>query len=110
MIAVNILAQPIHTETSNVWVLFNQNINIMQKHLANEELKLADVVIQPDLREKAHIFDVKGREATMLAGAEATAAQLNKIDQVYQQHHYAHGHRIIDYKVSNKFGLYGQFK
>ena len=110
VIAVNILAQPIHTETSNVWGLFNQNINIMQKHLANEELKLADVVIQPDLREKAHIFDVKGREATMLAGAEATAAQLNKIDQVYQQHHYPHGHRIVDYKVSNTFGLYGQFK
>ena len=110
VIAVNILAQPIHTETSNVWGLFNQNINIMQKHLANEELKLADVVIQPDLREKAHIFDVKGREATMLAGAEATVAQLNKIDQVYQQHHYAHGHRIVDYKVSNTFGVYGQFK
>ena len=110
IIAVDILAQPIHTETSNVWGLFNQNINIMQKHLANEELKLADVVIQPDLREKAHIFDVKGREATMLAGAEATVAQLNKIDQVYQQHHYAHGHRIVDYKVSNTFGVYGQFK
>ena len=28
VIAVDILAQPIHTETSNVWGLFNQNINI----------------------------------------------------------------------------------
>ena len=60
VIAVDILAQPIHTETSNVWGLFNQNINIMKGRLAEEELKDADVVIQPDLREKAHIFDVKG--------------------------------------------------
>lgn len=59
IIAVDILAQPIYTETSNVWGLFNQNINIMQGRLAAEELQYADVVIQPDLREKAHIFDVK---------------------------------------------------
>ena len=52
VIAVDILAQPIHTETTNVWGLFNQNINIMQQRLASEELQYADVVIQPDLREK----------------------------------------------------------
>lgn len=56
VIAVDILAQPIHTETSNVWGLFNQNINIMQGRLAEEELKDADVVIQPDLRVKRPIF------------------------------------------------------
>ena len=61
VIAVDILAQPIHTETTNVWGLFNQNINIMQQRLASEELQYADVVIQPDLREKGHIFDVRGR-------------------------------------------------
>jgi NTE family protein len=60
VIAVDILAQPVNTETTNVWGLFNQNINIMQNRLAAEELKNADIVIQPDLREKAHIFDVKG--------------------------------------------------
>ena len=80
IIAVDILAQPIHTETSNVWGLFNQNINIMQNYLATEELQYADIVIQPDLREKAHIFDVKGREATMRAGAEAALAQMNAIE------------------------------
>src|SRR5690606_22845071 len=79
VIAVDILAQPVHTETSNVWGLFNQNINIMQNHLAREELKHADVVIQPDLREKAHIFDVKGREMTIRAGAKAAQNQLNAI-------------------------------
>ena len=71
VIAVDILAQPIHTETSNVWGLFNQNINIMQGRLAKEELKNADIVIQPDLKEKAHIFDVTGREMAIQAGVDA---------------------------------------
>lgn len=89
IIAVDILAQPVNTETSNVWGLFNQNINIMQNHLAREELKHADIVIQPDLREKAHIFDVKGREMTMRAGAEAAQNQLNTISTVFNQKHYS---------------------
>lgn len=60
--------------------LFNQNINIMQNRLANEELKYADIVIQPDLHEKAHIFDVRGREASMQAGREATLEKLEMIE------------------------------
>lgn len=79
IIAVDILAQPIHTETSNVWGLFNQNINIMQNHLAREELQYADVIIQPELKEKAHIFDVKNREITIQAGRDAAQKQLNAI-------------------------------
>lgn len=80
IIAVDILAQPIYTETSNVWGMFNQNINIMQNKLAEEELKNADIVIQPDLREKAHIFDVKGRELTIQSGAAATQQKLSRIE------------------------------
>lgn len=79
VIAVDILAQPIHTETTNVWGMFNQNINIMQGKLAAEELKNADIVIRPDLREKAHIFDVKGRENTMQAGRDVTLSYIPKI-------------------------------
>lgn len=79
IIAVDILAQPVHTETTNMWGLFNQNINIMQNRLAHEELKHADIVIQPELYEKAHIFDVKEREATMQAGARAAEKKLNDI-------------------------------
>lgn len=82
IIAVDILAQPIHTETSNVWGMFNQNINIMQNKLAAQELKNADIVIQPDLREKVHIFDVKGREATMQAGQNAVQMKLKEIDHI----------------------------
>ncbi|MCH7306744.1 patatin-like phospholipase family protein [Acinetobacter sp. NIPH 1852] len=84
VIAVDILAQPVHTETTNVWGLFNQNINIMQGRLAEEELKYADIVIQPDLREKVHIFDVKGREMTMQAGADAAKEKLSDIQLAIQ--------------------------
>ena len=94
VIAVDILAQPIHTETTNVWGLFNQNINIMQQRLAHEELQYADVVIQPDLREKGHIFDVRGRELTMEAGVEAAKLKLPQIAQVYQKYNYTQGHQI----------------
>lgn len=82
VIAVDILAQPIHTETTNLWGMFNQNINIMQNKLAEEELKNADVIIQPDLREKGHIFDVKGRETTMQAGIDAAIAKIDEIEKL----------------------------
>lgn len=98
VIAVDILAQPIHTETSNVWGMFNQNINIMQNKLASEELKHADIVIQPDLREKAHIFAVKGREATMQAGIDAAEEQIDLIEN------------LVEGKVSNKGRYYSAQK
>lgn len=82
VIAVDILAQPVHTETSNVWGMFNQNINIMQNKLAAEELKNADIVIQPNLREKAHIFEVKGRQMTIDAGVHAAMEQIDKIQNL----------------------------
>lgn len=82
IIAVDILAQPEHTETHHVWGLFNQNINIMQQRLAQQELQYADIVIQPDIREKAHIFDVSSREKIMQAGYIAAQQQLLNIVQV----------------------------
>lgn len=85
IIAVDILAQPAYTETNNVWGLFNQNINIMQQHLARQELQHADIVIQPDIREKGHIFDVRGREMTMQAGVVAAQQQLSTLQQVFEQ-------------------------
>ncbi|CAB1216142.1 patatin-like phospholipase family protein [Acinetobacter bouvetii] len=102
IIAVDILAQPMHTETSNVWGMFNQNINIMQSRLAEEELKHADIVIQPDLREKGHIFDVKGREMTMQAGAEAATNQLSTISAVLSQKHYPIGRKIHQFTVQDE--------
>lgn len=96
VITVDILAQPIYTETSNIWGLFNQNINIMQKHLAQEELKGADIVIQPDLREKVHIFDVSGREITMLAGQNAAQKVMPEIRKIIEDYpHTKRSNRLI---------------
>lgn len=95
IIAVDILAQPIHTETSNVWGLFNQNINIMQNHFAQQELQHAYIVIQPDLREKAHIFDLKGRESTIQAGIDAAENQLHSILSVFQQKQRLHQQKFL---------------
>lgn len=85
IIAVDILAQPQHTETDHVWGLFNQNINIMQQRLAQQELQYADVVIQPDIRAKAHIFDVSSREKMMHAGQIAAQQQLTQLLHVFNQ-------------------------
>ncbi|MFT4020953.1 MAG: patatin-like phospholipase family protein [Acinetobacter sp.] len=84
VIAVDILAQPKYTETDNMWGLFNQNINIMQHQLSAVELQHADVIIRPDLREKAHIFNVSERNNTMLAGGYAAQTQLANIQQIIQ--------------------------
>lgn len=85
VIAVDILQQPQYTETTNMWGLFNQNINIMQQRLSQIEMKNADIVIQPDIREKAHIFNIKERYKTILAGAFATQAKVNDIKQIIDQ-------------------------
>ncbi len=79
VIAVNILAQPENTPTSNIWGLFNQNINVMQNRLAAYEMKAADVVIQPVLKEKQHIFSLDARNQTMIAGEESALAQMDNI-------------------------------
>lgn len=85
VIAVNILAQPHYTNTDNMWGLFNQNINIMQYHLAKQELSHADIVIQPDIKDKKHVFDIKARNEIVQAGQQATQAKITDIEQRIQQ-------------------------
>ncbi|SDC13132.1 NTE family protein [Acinetobacter marinus] len=82
IIAVDILARPEYTETSNVWGLFNQNINIMQNRLADYEVKQADIVIRPDIREKAHVFSVGSRMQTIQAGEVAAQNQIDQLQKV----------------------------
>lgn len=82
IIAVDILAKPEYTQTSNIWGLFNQNINVMQNQLANYEAQQADVLIQPDIREKQHVFSTSSRTSTILAGQQATQNQLLKIQKI----------------------------
>lgn len=85
IIAVDILMQPQYTETENMWGMFNQNINIMQQQLSQTELRYADVVIRPDMREKGHIFDTKEREKTLVAGELAAEQQIMLIKNIIQQ-------------------------
>ena len=47
-----------------------------------KELKNADIVIQPDLREKAHIFDVQGRQDTIQAGVDAAMERIKDLETV----------------------------
>lgn len=84
IIAVNILAQPENTATTNIWGLFNQNINVMQNRLAAYELKDADIVIQPNIKEKQHIFSLDSRMQNIIAGEEATLFQIDKIKYVIE--------------------------
>ena len=84
IIAVNILAQPENTPTTNIWGLFNQNINVMQNRLASYELKDADIVIQPNIKEKQHIFSLDSRMQNIIAGEEATLFQIDKINYVIE--------------------------
>jgi NTE family protein len=79
IIAVDILARPEYTETDNLWGLFNQNINVMQNRLAEYEAKQADILIQPDIREKQHIFSTKSRDQSILAGESSAREQLAQI-------------------------------
>lgn len=86
VIAVDILAQPKDTATSNMWGLFSQTINIMAKELANNELAKADIVIRPNLK-KQHIFTLSGRDQTMIAGEEATLFEMDHIQYAIKQYH-----------------------
>lgn len=99
VIAVDILAQPMYTETTNIWGLFNQNINIMQKYLAETELKNADIVIQPNLMEKNHIFDTKDRENVLFEGKKAALLKLPMLQTLLKQHQDIH--QVNDYKELN---------
>lgn len=82
IIAVDILAKPQYTETSNIWGLFNQNINVMQNQLAKYEAQQADILIQPDIREKQHVFSTSSRAHTIVAGQQAAQQQMIKIQKI----------------------------
>ncbi|WP_245809177.1 patatin-like phospholipase family protein [Acinetobacter populi] len=91
IIAVNILAKPEYTETSNMWGLFNQNINVMQNRLAYYEAEQADILIQPDVREKQHVFSTKSRKETIEAGEKSTLDHIDRIKNLieYRKFHIA---------------------
>lgn len=102
VIAVNILAQPENTATANIWGLFNQNINVMQNRLASYELQNADVVIQPVLKEKQHIFSLNSRNQTMISGEQAALSQMENIKFVISRAQ----EKLAQEKLAQKNNIY----
>ncbi len=79
VIAVDISARPAGNRPANMWGLLDQTINIMGQQSINEELKLANVVIQPKV---GHLgtLDLKSSNEAILEGEKAAQGQIRQIE------------------------------
>ena len=78
VIAVDISARPKNDKGMNIWGLLDQTLNIMGQQSINYELKLADIVIKPEVGHLG-VLDLKARHESILAGERAAQAQIPKI-------------------------------
>lgn len=81
VIAVDISARPKNDKSMNVFGLLDQSLNIMGQQSINYELKLANVVIKPEVGHLG-VLDLKARHESILAGERAAQAQIPKIKQL----------------------------
>ena len=81
VIAIDISARPKAGDTTGVWGLLDQTINIMGMQGISRELSLADIVIQPNISGLAAL-DLSQRQQTILEGERAAQQQLRQIDQM----------------------------
>ena len=81
VIAVDISARPDGGKATSMFGLLDQTINIMGQQSINEELKQANIVIQPKV---GHIgrLDLKASNETILAGEKATQLKITAINKV----------------------------
>lgn len=79
VIAVDISARPAGDKPLSMWGLLDQTINIMGQQSINNELNLANVVIQPKV---GHLgaLDLKASNEAILEGEKAAQAKLKSID------------------------------
>lgn len=79
VIAVDISARPAGNRPANMWGLLDQTINIMGQQSINEELKQANVVIQPKV---GHLgtLDLKSSNQAILEGEKAAQAQIRQVE------------------------------
>ena len=75
VIAVNISSEPVHQDASGTFGILQQTISIMQRSINQYELKSADIVIQPQLKQMS-ASDFKSRNAAILAGEVAAQEQM----------------------------------
>jgi len=80
VIAVNISSEPIHQDASGTFGILQQTISIMQRSINEHELKTADIVIQPQLKQMSG-SDFKSRNAAILAGEAAVQEQMALIKE-----------------------------
>lgn len=81
VIAIDISARPKAGDTTSVWGLLDQTINIMGMQGISRELSQADVVIQPNINGLAAL-DLTQRHQTILEGERAAQQKLRQIDQM----------------------------
>lgn len=75
VIAVNISSEPVHQDASGTLGVMQQTISIMQRSINQYELKGADVVITPLLKQMSG-SDFRSRNAAILAGEVAAQEQM----------------------------------
>jgi len=80
VIAVNISSEPVHQDASGTFGVLQQTISIMQRSINQYELKSADIVITPQLKQMSG-GDFKSRNAAILAGEAATQEQMALIKE-----------------------------
>ena len=81
VIAVDISARPKADKGMNIWGLLDQTLNIMGQQSINYELKLADIIIKPEVGHLG-VLDLKARHESILAGERAAQAQVPQIKKL----------------------------
>jgi NTE family protein len=80
VIAVNISSEPVHQDASGTFGVLQQTISIMQRSINQYELKSADIVITPLLKQMSS-GDFKSRNAAILAGEMAAQEQMANLKE-----------------------------
>jgi NTE family protein len=80
VIAVNISSEPVHQDASGTFGIMQQTISIMQRSINQYELKSADIVITPLLKQMSS-GEFKSRNAAILAGEVAAQEQMGLIKE-----------------------------
>jgi len=80
VIAVDISARPQAGQPANVLGLLDQTLNIMGMQGLDRELKVADVVIRPQVGHVS-VMDLTRRHQSILEGERAAQAQVKVIEQ-----------------------------
>lgn len=94
VIAIDISARPKAGQSTNIWGLLDQTLNIMGQQSINQELAQADIVIKPEVGNLG-VMDLKSRHQSILEGERAAQRQLALIDRKIQQFKSTQGRGVV---------------